>query len=164
MGFYKYLHFNPEGMQQQTIAWRKEPATVRLERPTRLDAARRLGYRAKPGIIVIRQRVDRGGRMRPQIRAGRRSKHSRRVKVLDQNYRGVAEGRTARKYPNMEVLNSYYVAKDSQHYWYEVILVDKENPAIRSDRQLGWLVNGTHRRRVFRGKTFAARKSRGLRG
>ncbi|MCD6370688.1 MAG: 50S ribosomal protein L15e, partial [Thermoplasmata archaeon] len=31
------------------IQWRKEGAIVRVERPTRIDRARELGYRAKQG-------------------------------------------------------------------------------------------------------------------
>ncbi|KKT75754.1 MAG: 50S ribosomal protein L15e, partial [Candidatus Peregrinibacteria bacterium GW2011_GWA2_44_7] len=40
---------------------RKEPVTLVLEHPTRLDRARSLGYKAKQGCIVARQRVGRGG-------------------------------------------------------------------------------------------------------
>ncbi len=37
-----------ERMQQ----WRRDPSVVRIERPTRLDRARALGYKAKQGIIA----------------------------------------------------------------------------------------------------------------
>jgi large subunit ribosomal protein L15e len=30
---------------QRLIQWRREPAIIRIERPTRLDRARRLGYK-----------------------------------------------------------------------------------------------------------------------
>ncbi|MEM4110672.1 MAG: 50S ribosomal protein L15e, partial [Thermoplasmata archaeon] len=50
---------------QRMIEWRKGPAVVRIERPTRLDRARALGYKAKQGIIVVRSRVRRGGLNKP---------------------------------------------------------------------------------------------------
>jgi len=145
------------------IKWRDEPVTIRIDKPTRLSRARSLGYKAKPGIIVVRQRVNRGGRQRPDIKHGRRSKHARQRKILSMNYRQVAEQRAASKFPNLEVLNSYWVAKDGSCYWYEVILVDKNHPVIQSDKNLSWMAGKKNTRRVFRGLTSAARKSRGLR-
>ena len=37
--------------------WRKQGAIVRLNRPTRLDKASTLGYKAKQGIVVVRVSV-----------------------------------------------------------------------------------------------------------
>jgi large subunit ribosomal protein L15e len=34
--------------------WRREGSIVRVERPTRIDRARSLGYMAKQGIAVVR--------------------------------------------------------------------------------------------------------------
>ena len=70
MGMYQHIREawkNPNDVlkklqHERTIKWRTEPVTVRVERPTRLDRARSLGYKAKQGFIVVRQRVDRGGR------------------------------------------------------------------------------------------------------
>ncbi|OYT55897.1 MAG: hypothetical protein B6U68_04235 [Candidatus Aenigmarchaeota archaeon ex4484_14] len=73
----------------------------------------------------------------------------------------IAEDRVARKYPNMEVLNSYYLAEDGQNKYYEVILVDRAHPVIRADKKLQGIIK--HRGRVFRGKTSAGQKSRALR-
>lgn len=149
--------------KQHLIAWRREPATVRLEHPTRLDRARALGYRAKQGIFVVRQRVPAGGHKREDFDGGRHSKHFRTTMILDKNYRQIAEERANKQYPNCEVLNSYAVAGDSKHYWYEVILVDRSHPAVAADARLAWIANPGQRGRVFRGKTSAGRKSRGLR-
>lgn len=170
MGFYKYVRDvwkKPrenlkELWQQRIIQWRKEPVTLRIDHPTRIDRARSLGYKAKPGFIIVRQRVDRGGRQRPQIRAGRRSKHMSRRKNLRISYKTVAERRAASKFQNLEVLNSYYVGEDGQNYWYEIILVDKAHPSILSDKRINWIAEKQHTRRAFRGLTSAARKSRGL--
>lgn len=147
--------------QQRLIQWRKEPTIVRLERPTRLDRARSLGYKPKPGFIIVRQRLLRGGRQRPQIRAGRRSKHSGRKKIVDKSYQWVAEERASKKYPNCEVLNSYYVGEDGLNYWYEVILVDRAHPQILADKNIAWIA--AKKGRAQRGLTSAGRKSRGLR-
>ena len=170
MAMYQYLKEawkNPRDdieqlWQQRTIKWREEPTTVRIERPTRLDRARSLGYKAKQGFIIVRQRVNRGGRQRPKIRHPRRPKAMSRRKDLTMNYQSVAEQRAAKKYPNCEVLNSYYVGEDGIHYWYEIILVDKSHPQILADSRINWIAK--HQGRVFRGLTSAGRRSRGLLG
>lgn len=51
----------------------------------------------------------------------------------------IAEERTARKYPNLEVLNSYWVWQDGRHKWYEIILVNPNSPSIKSDKDVGWI-------------------------
>jgi large subunit ribosomal protein L15e len=79
------------------------------------------------------------------------------------NYQEIAERRAVSKFVNCEVLNSYEVAKDGAHYWYEVILVDPNHPAIKADKHYAWLSQGANKRRAFRGITSAGRKSRGLR-
>lgn len=166
MGFYKYLKdaWKDKALQRQRMTqWREEPVTIRIERPTRLDRARALGYKPKQGIILVRQRIGRGGRMRPKATGGRRPKHARRRKVLDISYQTVCEIRSVEKYPNMEVLNSYFVGKDGKHYWYEIILVERSHPAIKKDEHLRWITKPEHKGRVFRGLTSSSIKSRGLR-
>ena len=57
MSFYKYIQElwkRPkdnlgELWRERLIQWRREPSIVRLERPTRIDRARALGYKAKQG-------------------------------------------------------------------------------------------------------------------
>lgn len=171
MGLYKHIReawkkpgkTMPEVMKTRLISWRRQPVTVRLKRPTRLDRARSLGYRAKQGIFVVRQRVLRGGRQRPDIKGGRRPKHNRQKKVLNMSYQTVAERRVDMKYPNCEVLNSYMVAEDGVYYWYEVIMVDRDHPAIKKDKQLSWIAGHEQKGRAFRGLSSSGRKSRGLR-
>jgi len=171
MGLYKYVREvwkRPKEnlgdlWQERLIKWRREPSTIRIKRPTRIDRARSLGYKAKPGFVIIRQRVKRGGRQNPKLKHGRRSKRQSRRKDLRISYQVVAETRTAKKFTNLEVLNSYWVAKDGNYYWYEVILVDKEHAAIKVDKNINWISEKQHTRRSFRGLTSAGRKSRGLR-
>ena len=147
-------------LRQRLNQFRDEPVTIRIEHPTRLDRARSLGYKAKPGFIIIRQSVMRHKRQMPKTRHPRRPKHSSVRKDLAMSYQWVAEQRAVKKYPNCEVLNSYFVAKDGMHYWYEVILVDRAHPQIAADDRIKWIIN--QRGRVFRGLTAAGKRSRGL--
>ena len=39
----------------------------------------------------------------------------------------------ARKYPNLRVLNSYWVGEDGSQKWHEIIMLDPNHPAIRND-------------------------------
>lgn len=153
-----------EIMKERLIQWRREPAVVRVDKPTRLDRARALGYKAKQGIVVVRVRVRKGGLNRPRPNKGRRPK---RMGVYGyapaKPTRLIAEERAARKYPNLEVLNSYWVGEDGMYEWYEVILVDPHHPAIKSDPELKWITNPVHKGRAFRGLTSAGKKMRGLR-
>jgi len=77
--------------------------------------------------------------------------------------RFIAEERTAKKFPNLEVLNSYWVGEDGRSKWFEIILVDPHHPAIKTDKQVNWITQKQHRKRVFRGLTSAGKKVRGLR-
>ncbi len=149
--------------QSRLMGWRREPAVVRIERPTRLDRARSLGYKAKQGIIVVRAKVRRGGRRKTRPKHGRRPKRMGVHKITPgKSLQRIAEERAARKYPNMEVLNSYWVAEDGKRKWYEIIFVEPANPVIKSDKNLNWICSRKHKGRVFRGKTSAGKKGRGL--
>ncbi|MCD6380756.1 MAG: 50S ribosomal protein L15e, partial [Candidatus Odinarchaeota archaeon] len=151
-------------IKERLIEWRKSPTVVRIERPTRLRRARSLGYKAKQGIIVVRVKVRRGSLRRSRPKLGRRQKRMGFKKLTPRkNLQWIAEERAARKYPNMRVLNSYFVGKDGRYKYYEVILVDPNHPVIRSDEKLSWLADPVHKGRVFRGLTSAGSKARGLR-
>jgi len=43
----------------------------------------------------------------------------------------IAESRVARKFPNLKVLNSYWVWEDGKNTWFEVILADLNHPAVK---------------------------------
>lgn len=169
MGYLKYVKKlwtsnNKEAldvMKQRQVEWRREPATLRIHRPTRIDRARSLGYKAKQGFLIIRQRVIRGGRQRPDIKGGRRTAHSGQRKNVAKNYQAICEERVAKKYVNCEVLNSYYVGQDGKNIWYEVILIERDNPSVFLNKETAWAFDTKNK--VFRGLTSASRKSRGLR-
>jgi large subunit ribosomal protein L15e len=164
-GMYHYLSEAwkkpSQEMSKMQIAWRHGNAIERVEKPLRLDRARSLGYKAKPGFVVVRVKLMRGGRTRTRPTSGRRTKRMTIKKILKMNYQGVAEQRAARRYRNLEVLNSYWVGKDGINYFYEVILVDPNHPQIKNDPDLKWILNV--KGRAFRGMTSAGIKSRGLR-
>ncbi len=44
--------FVEELMRERLVQWRKQPSTMRIEHPTRLDRARKLGYKAKQGFVM----------------------------------------------------------------------------------------------------------------
>ena len=148
--------FVKELMWHRAITWRKEDAITRIERPTRLDRARNLGYKAKQGIVLARVRVRRSGFRKTRPTGGRRQKRLGVNKIkLSKNMRLIAEERAARKFPNLEVLNSYWVWEDGRFKWYEIIMVD---PAILPDHPIADQTG-----RAFRGITSAGREVRGLR-
>jgi len=144
--------------------WRREGSVVRVERPTRIDRARTLGYRAKQGIIVARVKVRRGGRRKSRYIRGRRTARMGMSRITPgKSIQRIAEERASRKFVNMEVLNSYWVGEDGRSKYYEVILVDGHHPAIKNDRHLGWMSDPKQRGRAERGRTSAGRKGRGMR-
>lgn len=129
-----------EVMKSRAILWRRQPTIVRVDKPTRLDRARSLGYKAKKGFVVVRTRVRRGGRRKPRPVLGRRQKRLGVKKFTPaKSKRLIAEERVARKYPNLEVLNSYWVWEDGQYKWFEVVMVDPSHPAIKSDKDVSWI-------------------------
>jgi large subunit ribosomal protein L15e len=143
--------------------WRREGSVVRIEHPTRIDRARTLGFKAKQGIIVVRVTVRRGGRRRARyVRARRTARMGVNRITAGKSIRRIAEERASKRYPNMEVLNSYWVGQDGRHKWYEVILVDGHHPSVLADVNLSWIGNPVHRGRAERGKTSAGIKGRGM--
>lgn len=156
--------FVDELMRQRLIEWRKQQTVTRAERPTRLDRARKLGYKAKQGFVIARTRVRRGGLRKVRPKAGRRPKRMGVKKFKPaKSLRLIAEERAGRKFPNMEVLNSYWVGEDGRSKWFEVILVDPNSPSIKTDKDVGWITEKQHKRRAFRSLTSAGKKIRGLR-
>ena len=79
---------------------------------------------------MVRVRVRRGGARKPRPKSGRRqkamgvAKYTRAISI-----QRIAEGRASRKYPNLEVRNSYYLYSDGKNHWFEVILQDMHHPA-----------------------------------
>jgi len=137
---------------------------VRVERPLRLDRARKLGYKAKQGFVMVRARVRKGGRKKQRPTSGRRQKRMGVKKLKPaKSLQLIAEERAARKFPNLEVLNSYWAWEDGRHRWFEVIMVDPNHPVIKSDKNISWISDSAQRGRVFRGLSSSGKEVRGLR-
>jgi large subunit ribosomal protein L15e len=153
-----------ERRHERLLTWRREHTVTRLERPTRLDRARAVGFRAKGGYLVVRVRVRRGGQRKRAIIAGRRPKHKGINKMtLSKSLRWIAEERAQKHYPNLEVLNSYWVGEDGKQKFYEIILVDPDHPEILADSKISWIAAPAQKGRVYRGLTSAGKEGRGLR-
>jgi len=149
MGYYKYIAEIWKKIKEEPfrsayksrlIKWRREGTIVRVEKPTRINRARAIGYKAKQGYIVVRVRVRKGGLNRPRPRSGRRPK---RMGVYGysphKSAQLIAEERAARKYPNLCVLGSYWVGEDGVYKWYEVVMADPEHPSIKNDPERNWI-------------------------
>ena len=112
---------------------------------------------------MVRVRVRKGGRRKVRPTRGRRPKRMGVLKIVPKkSIQLIAEERAARKYPNLEVLNSYPLGSDGVKEYFEVIMIDPNHPVILSDPQLGWIAEKAQRGRVYRGLTRAGRKARGL--
>ncbi len=149
---------------ERLLTWRQQHTVTRLEHPTRLDRARALGYKAKEGFILVRVRVRRGGQRKRAIIAGRRPKHKGVLRMtLKKSLRRIAEERAQKHYPNLEVLNSYWVGEDGKQKFFEVILLDPAHPQILASPETAWIAAPAQKGRAFRGLTSAGREGRGLR-
>ena len=163
MGAYKYIQ---ETMQKEyssknrlykekTRLWRNGPVMERMERPSNLPRARRLGYKAKQGYAVVRVRIDKGRRRRVKPMGGRKPRHNYRYVQPGISHQAIAEKRVNREYRNMEVLNSYWVGEDGMHKYFEVILADPSRKTVTTTSVM-------RRGKAFRGLTSSAKKARGI--
>ena len=128
---------NSAVLREKAVIWRKQNALTRIDRPSRITRARRLGYKAKQGIIVVRMRVGAGGMRKQRPTGGRRPKHLGVTRIkADVSMKQVAERRVMERHPNMKLFGSYFLYKDGMYYWFEVILADKSHNSIRKDKEL----------------------------
>lgn len=150
--------------KERLIGFRKEnQAVIKLDKPTNLPRARSFGYKAKKGIIAVRVRVRKGSGTKTRPSRARRPKRMGIKKLTRRkSIQLIAEQRASKKYSNCEVLNSYWIAEDGRHKYFEVILVDVNAPEIKSDKDLKWLTEKNRKGRAERGLTSQAKKSRGL--
>ncbi|MHA1525458.1 MAG: 50S ribosomal protein L15e [Promethearchaeota archaeon] len=145
------------------IEYRKGRSIQRIERPTKIHRARTLGYKAKQGYVVVRARIRKGGAHKVRPKRGRKPRAMGVNKyTTGKNLQWIAEERVQRKFPNMQVLNSYKMYSDGRHWYYEVIVVDPNHPVVKSDPKINWICEPAHKKRVTRGLTAAGKKGRGL--
>ncbi|CAL1153305.1 unnamed protein product [Cladocopium goreaui] len=145
--------------------FRQLPAVHRCSRPTRPDKARKVGYKAKQGYCIYRVRVKRGDRKKRVAKGivyGKPTNQGINKWKSVRNLRSIAEERVGRKCGSLRVLNSYWVAQDAVHKWYEVVMVDPFHSVIRNDPRINWICKPVMKHRELRGLTAAGRKARGL--
>jgi len=134
---------NAPELRAKAVEWRRQNALVRVERPSRIQKARQLGYKAKQGIVVIRMRVGRGNMRKKRPVAGRRPKHLGVLRIKPAlSMQRVAERRVLERHPNMQLLGSYYLYQDGLYLWYEVILADPSHPRIVKDKEIRGKLSG----------------------
>jgi len=166
MGFYKLMKQTFEGERRERspiykrrlVEWRKADTVERIDKPTNIARARELGYKAKQGFVVARARVRRGRRKRPKPDLGRKPSKAGRFFSPGKSLQRIAEEKAASRFPNLEVLNSYWAGEDGSYKYFEVLLVDSKHPVIRNDKSISWIAG--QRRRAYRGLTSSGRKGR----
>lgn len=128
------VHDKTGDIRARAVTLRQEPAMLRLERPSKLDRARKLGYKAKEGVIVVRVRVSRGGMRKKRPVSGRRPKHMGVLRIKSEvSVQSTAERRASERFRNMKVIGSYPLWHDGRFAWFECVLIDPQHPAIAAD-------------------------------
>jgi len=163
-GSKKDVNFNYNDLKRnRLIELRTHEPVEKIDKPSNLPRARSLGYKAKQGFVVVRVKIRKGAGLFERKNARRRPKRMAIHKITRRiSIQRMAEQRAAAKYPNLEVLNSYFFAQDGKQKWFEVILIDPSHPVIKSDPNLQWIQDSSHKGRTFKGKTSAGQKNRGL--
>merc|ERR1712190_656958 len=149
----------------RTWEYRQLPAIHRCTRPSRPDKARKLGYKAKQGLLIYRVRVKRGDRKKRVAKGivyGKPGHQGINKWKATRNLKSIAEERIGRKCGGLRVLNSYWVAQDAAHKWFEVVMVDPMHKVIRDDPRINWICKPVMKHRELRGLTAAGRKARGM--
>lgn len=155
--------YRKESLRQRRSDWKKGPAIERIENPSKPDRAQEMGYKAKQGVVMARARVRRGGRRKKRPDKGRRPKRMGVSKITPgKSIQLIAEERTARKFPNLEVLNSYKVGEDGEYHYFEIIMLDPNHPVVQNDPDYEWVTDSSHKGRVFKGLTREGKSSRGI--
>ena len=70
----------------RTWNYRQLPRVHRVTRPTRPDKARVMGFKKAPGFSVMRVRIRRGGRKRPNVRGIVYGKPANHVRLTNLSY------------------------------------------------------------------------------
>jgi large subunit ribosomal protein L15e len=145
-------------MKQKELEFRQtENTVVRVEKPSNLVSARQVGYKAKQGIVVARVKVRKGHGTYSRPKNKRRPKRQGQAKLTRRkSTRAMAEEKASKKYENCEVLGSYKVAEDGRSHFYEIVLADRTNPAVKNDKNMKFLAKN-QQGRAERGKTKAGK-------
>ena len=174
MGAYKYMSEIYRKKQSDVLryllrirCWQYRQLTKvhRVQRSTRPDKARRLGYKNKQGYVIYRIAMRRGGRKRPAPKGAPMCKPKTSGGVKQQkpvrNLQSIAEERVGRRVLGLRILSSYWVGQDSTYKYFEVIMIDIHHKAITRDPKINWMCSNLTKHRELRGLTTAGKSSRG---
>jgi large subunit ribosomal protein L15e len=150
----------PKEYRERLMKWAAEGTATRVDRPTNLARARKLGYKAKQGVIVVRVKVSKGKSKRRMPSGGRKPSKSGKYYTRSKGMQAIAEERASKKFVNAEVLNSYFAGDSGSHEYYEIIMLDRESPVIKSDPSYARVI--AMKDRAVRGLTASGRRHRGL--
>ncbi|MDE1865997.1 MAG: 50S ribosomal protein L15e [Candidatus Micrarchaeota archaeon] len=150
----------PQEYREKLMKWGSEGTVTKVSRPTNLARARKLGYRAKQGVIVARVKVSKGKSKRRQPSGGRKPSKSGKYYTRSKSMQAIAEERATKKFSNAEVLNSYFVGDSGSHEYYEIIMLDRESPVVRADPLYSRAIS--RKNRAVLGLTASGRRHRGL--
>jgi len=168
MGTYKFMKktFHDEYRERspqyknRIVKWSAEPPITKIDKPTNIARARELGYKAKPGIDVVRVAVHGGSRKRKVHGGGRKPSKSGMYFTRAKSLQSIAEERAAHAYANYEVLNSYFVGQAGVKQYYEVIMLNRQSKVLAADPYYSNIIS--QRSRALRGLTSSGRKHRGM--
>jgi len=146
--------------KSRIVQWNTESPVIRVDKPTNVARARELGYKAKEGVIIVRVHIHGGMRKSKHNAGGRKAHASGRFFTQEKSLQSIAEERATRKFPNFEALNSYFVGQAGSQRFFEVILLDRNHNAIKSDRQYSGVI--MQKGRAYRGLTSTGRRHRGI--
>merc|ERR1719402_331267 len=134
--FWKAKSTAPCAYLNRLRAWecRQQPEVLRIPTPTRPEKASALGYKATPAYTIIRVHAPRIAHKR-DTRKGklhRKPRNCRVYKSLDTSRQVVAEQKVGAIYTNLRVMGSYWIAEDGIAKYFEVVLADPHNKALRN--------------------------------
>ena len=134
---WRMIRTSPEYKRYMTlkrVEWRRGGTITRIEKPTRLDRAHAVGYKAKQGYIVVRVKVRKGGLRKIPPKLGRRQKRTGISKIKrGKSARKIAEERAKKKFRNLNIVGSYYLGEDGEYIWYEIVMRDENHPSIKKN-------------------------------
>merc|ERR1712131_92003 len=125
---------------------RQNDEVHRVERPTYLERARKLGYKAKQGYSIWVVKIGKGDAFRDYNNGNTRGKcvnagiHQIKPSL---NKQAEAEQIIGKKLGSLRVLGSYKIGCDLKSHYFEVIMVDPMHNAIRNDYKINWICNAT---------------------
>ncbi len=141
-----------EVLKNRLIQWRKENTIVKVSKPTRINRARSVGYKAKQGYVIARVKIGKGGRRRKYY--GRRGRKPSKMGLTHfthgKSLQKISEEKAQRRFMNTNVLGSYLAGEDGQHKWFEIIMVDTSHKNIIKNKSTRWVTFASNKKKSLR--------------